>query len=552
MPWKTVSGQDGKVYYYHTETLQSTWDKPEELFTDLDRAILSINWKQYTAEGGNAYWYNALTGNSVWETPPEVQELIDRYTSSTNSSLEVFKSMSQILPGDEHVYIDRSEENQSFKQLLRDSEIDSSMSWSQAMKKLVQNPQYWSVREPSRRKQYFEEYLEELKNEKLEQELQEREAGKEIFLQKLKNHFPGIKYYSRWTTWKALICDNPDLSVDDEESQKSIFEDYVQELRNEHDQKEEETRQELMDKIKTQFAVQYKVDLDTKWADIFKRVKQQQQQDDTSLLHDLDVLEAFEDYIKDLEKKFNQQRQDIKQQRYRQERKCREEFVELLQELGMINSDTTWSDVYPLIESDERYINLCGQPGSTPLELFWDMVEEENRKVKNDKELILDAMAEDRFKIDENTTFEQFHNFITAKGSFNSPLEQIFKLLKSSVIKQKEGDRHAEERRTKRAQESLRSVIKRLDPPISLEDPWEAVKARLDTTDEFHALPDDDTRREAFEKQLRRIKERRQEDRDRERDRERRMRDEERRLRNEQRRNLRRQRSLDEGPNLEY
>lgn len=56
----------------------------------------------------------------------------------------------------------------------------------------------------------------------------------------------------------------------------------------------------------------------------------------------------------------------------------------LLQELidaNKIKARSKWRQVYPTFASDERYLNLLGKPGSNPLELFWDIVDQLDQKL---------------------------------------------------------------------------------------------------------------------------------------------------------------------------
>ena len=67
---------------------------------------------------------------------------------------------------------------------------------------------------------------------------------------------------------------------------------------------------------------------------------------------------------------------------------------------------------------------MLGQPGSTPLDLFWDMVEEEERALRSTRNDVLDVLdvsisyrvlnvlanlsKDKRFEIQQKTTFEEF------------------------------------------------------------------------------------------------------------------------------------------------
>lgn len=43
---------------------------------------------------------------------------------------------------------------------------------------------------------------------------------------------------------------------------------------------------------------------------------------------------------------------------------------------GQIKARTKWKDVYPAFANDARYLDMLGNPGSNPLELFWDAVDD--------------------------------------------------------------------------------------------------------------------------------------------------------------------------------
>lgn len=73
----------------------------------------------------------------------------------------------------------------------------------------------------------------------------------------------------------------------------------------------------------------------------------------------------------------------------------------------------------------------------------------------------------------------------------------------------------------RRAVDDLRSYLKRMDPPITLGDTYEKVKARLQKAPEFQAVLAEDARRSAFDKHMRRLRDR-EEDLEKEKERQRR------------------------------
>ena len=104
-------------------------------------------------------------------------------------------------------------------------------------------------------------------------------------------------------------------------------------------------------------------------------------------------------------------------------------------------------------------------------------------------------------------------------------LRLIFDRLRDKVLRRSDDDKHAQ----RRAIDSLRSKIKRLEPPVAVNETWEQVRPRIEKLEEYRALDSDDLRKQAFEKVIRRLKDRDDEhdrdyyhgrrDRDRERDR---------------------------------
>lgn len=115
-------------------------------------------------------------------------------------------------------------------------------------------------------------------------------------------------------------------------------------------------------------------------------------------------------------------------------------------------------------------------------------------------------------------------------------MHSIYNYVLAKVKKREEEERRDEEHNERYAMDNLRSVIKRLDPPVSLADTWEVVRPRVEKTDEYRALKSDNLRESVFDKYMRRLKEKESDRRDRsrrdDRDRDRERRDRDREYRN--------------------
>ncbi len=83
----------------------------------------------------------------------------------------------------------------------------------------------------------------------------------------------------------------------------------------------------------------------------------------------------------------------------------------------------------------------------------------------------------------------------------------IFERLRDRVLRRSEEEKHHAERHQRRAVDALRSRIKHLEPPVQVGDTWEQVRARVEKLDEYRALDSDELRRSAYDKLMRRLRE---------------------------------------------
>lgn len=98
-------------------------------------------------------------------------------------------------------------------------------------------------------------------------------------------------------------------------------------------------------------------------------------------------------------------------------------------------------------------------------------------------------------------------------------LQLIFQRLHDKVLRRTEDEKHAADRHQRRSVDSLRSRIKHLEPPVRLNDTWDETKPRVERMAEYLALESDELRKSAFDKVIKRLKEKEE---DAEKDRERR------------------------------
>ncbi|KAL6964147.1 hypothetical protein U1Q18_035206 [Sarracenia purpurea var. burkii] len=71
--WLEHTSRNGKKYYYNKQTKLSTWEKPLELMTPIERADATTDWKEHMSPEGRKYYYNKITKQSKWTIPDELK-----------------------------------------------------------------------------------------------------------------------------------------------------------------------------------------------------------------------------------------------------------------------------------------------------------------------------------------------------------------------------------------------------------------------------------------------------------------------------------------------
>ena len=438
-------------------------------------------------------------------------------------------------------YNSYEEAEAAFIKLLKRSNVQTDWTWEQAMRATIKDPQFRAVKDPRDRKLAFEKYVTEVRAQEKDKEKERTAKLRAGFSAMLKSH-PEIKHYTRWKTARPILQRETIFrSTDNDDERKQLFEEYIIELKKTNAEREATARKSAVDEL-TSILNALALEPYTRWSEALPKIQSNDRfnyDEKFQLLSKSDLLTAFENHIKALERKFNDERQQEKASKARRERKTRDAFISLLQELrrsGKIKAGTLWMEILPEFETDERYTAILGQAGSTPLDLFWDILEEEERALRSIRNDVYDVLEDRRFEIVADTPYSRFEKEMSGDDRTRriplDTLRLLFDRLIDKVKRRDTEDRHASERQTRRNVDMLRSRIKHLDnPPVRHDSTWESIKSRISQMEEYKTLETEDLRRSAFDKVIRRLKEkeedlerdretrsRRDKDRDRERD----------------------------------
>uniref|UniRef100_A0A8D2KQX5 Pre-mRNA-processing factor 40 homolog A n=1 Tax=Varanus komodoensis TaxID=61221 RepID=A0A8D2KQX5_VARKO len=510
--WSEHRAPDGRVYYYNSETKQSSWEKPDDLKSKAELLLSRCPWREYRSETGKPYYYNTQSKESRWTRPRELDDIeggglwepvsdvaggwrwadpafprghrgnhpcLFSFVSHAPSNTFCF-SWASCDPArrDEddratgNAWSNKEEAKQAFKELLKDKVLAG----EGALPKL------------SEKKQAFNAYKAQRdKEEKEEARLRAKEAKEE--LQRFLEQHSKMSSTTRYRKAEQMFGELEVWAMVPERDRKEIYDDVLFFLAKKEKEHAKQLRKRNIQALKSILDNMSCVSFQTTWSEA-----QQYLMDNPSFAEDEDLqnmdkedaLICFEEHIRTLEREEEEERERGRLRERRQQRKNREAFQAFLDELhecGRLHSMSTWMELYPSLSTDRRFANMLGQPGSTPLDLFKFYVEDLKARFHDEKKIIKDILKDRSFSVEVNTTFEDFAHVISfdkraatldagnIKLTFNSLLEKA---------EAREREREKEEtRKMRRKEAAFKSMLRQAAPPLEPSTAWDEVRERF-------------------------------------------------------------------------
>lgn len=521
--WNEAHDPEGRVYYYNSESGETTWDKPRELYSELELQLEKHGWKTGETEGGKLYYYNESSGESRWEVPTfesdekeeaveSTQEVAQDITQPVLKPLESYSNQSPIAKA---VVLPRSEAEQVFMDMLKSYQIDSTWSFNKIISELsCKDPRYWCIDDdPLWKRQMFEKYLSNRSEDELLKEHSAVSKFKDAFVAMLSQN-KDIHYYSRWSTAKRMFANEPIYkhSVISEKIKRQVFQDFVDELRKKHFDGREKIRQQATSELQDYLdgIMPNKSSL-LSWQELSSKYLFENSTRFTSnkhfqLLTKHDVLKQYISIVERYESQCREQLEKIKAANYTRDRIARDQFKNLLSELSSsIRCNSKWENVYPLFKSDKRFVATLGRNGSSPLDMFLDVVEEKTMVMKAQKsianQILIDANYQWSSDRDENK--EQLTKILSGHQQLESLDAIDCEILVSKLLDDYE-ERQAQEaemivRLLEQRKKYFTLLLQRLyNSPTSKPATWEEAQEQLKGYHEYVELEDNAVKEKLF------------------------------------------------------
>ncbi|KAH7130757.1 U1 snRNP-associated protein Usp104 [Dendryphion nanum] len=586
IPWQEATTPDGRTYYFKAGSTETQWDKPIELMTHVERALVDMPWQEFKSPDGKPYWHNPQSKETTWVMPEEIKNLkrlqeaqpprplkappaaawaagptsLPSYNNRNHDRDDYHSDRRDrdrdrdrdrerdreagYLGGDrptatfgsstEILFSNPQDAEEAFNKLLKKLNVQSDWSWPQAIRAGIKDPHWRAIPDPKDREAAFKSYCDDLRAQDKAKEQDRQAKLRDDFIDMLRSH-PQIKYYTRWRTALPMIENEAIFrSAKNDGERRILFEEYIASLKRAQAQNEAQERKSALDDLASLLPT-LKIEPFTRWHAAEGKLQNSDEFADEQYrsLSKVDVLNTFERHIRELQRQLNEKVQADRRTRNRLERQNRDAYVKLLRELqdnGRLRAGTKWKEVHELIHDDERYIAMLGQPGSSPLDLFWDTLEQLDGKFRTQRRHALEVLETQRFEVTTATSFENFlevmRNDSQTSALDEQSLKAIFAYVIGKVKKREDDERRDSEHHERRAMDDFRSALKHLEPPILASSTWDETRPRVEKTEEYRAVKSDANRRSVFDKYIRRLDDKKRDrERDRDRDRERSRRD---------------------------
>nr|XP_009765765.1 PREDICTED: pre-mRNA-processing protein 40A isoform X2 [Nicotiana sylvestris] len=397
------------------------------------------------------------------------------------------------------LYATKQEAKNAFKALLEFANVESDWTWEQTMRVIINDKRYGALKTLGERKQAFNEYLMQRKKQEAEERRHRQRKAKEEFTKMLEESKELISS-TRWSKAVTMFEDDERFkAVEREADREDLFRNYLVDLqKKERAKAQEEYRQNRLEYRHFLETCGF-IKVDTQW----RKVQDLLEDDERCLrLEKIDRLDIFQEYIRDLEKEDEEQRKLQKEQLRRTERKNRDAFRKMMEEqitAGTLTAKTSWRDYCQMVKESVAYQAVASNTsGSTPKDLFEDVVEELEKQYHEDKIRVKDVVKSEKITISSTWTFEDFKATILEGIGSPSIHDVNLQLIFEDLI---ERAKEKEEKETKKRQRLAKDFTDKLSTikEITASSSWEECKELVEDTSEFRAIGEETISRAVFE-----------------------------------------------------
>ncbi|KAF5448316.1 hypothetical protein F2P56_028863 [Juglans regia] len=404
------------------------------------------------------------------------------------------------------IYANKLEAKNAFKALLESANVGSDWTWDRAMRVIINDRRYGALKTLGERKQVFNEFLSQRKKQEAEERRIKLKKAREEFKQMLEESSE-LTSSTRWSKAVSMFeNDERFKAVERDRERRDLFDNYLGELKEkERARAEEERKRNVMEYRQFLESCDF-IKADSQWRKLQDRLEADER---CSRLEKMDRLDIFMEYTHDLEKEEEERRKIQKEELRKVERKNRDEFRKLMEEhvtAGTLTAKTHWRDYCMKVKDLLAYTEVASNTsGSTPKELFQDVLEELEKQYHEDKTRIKDAVKLGKILLSSTWVLEDF-KFAISKD-FSPPISDVnLKLIFDELLERVREKEEKEAKKRKRLADDFFHLLSSIKE-ITASSKWEDCKQLFADSREFSSIGEESLCREIFEQYISQLKE---------------------------------------------
>lgn len=411
---------------------------------------------------------------------------------------------------------------EAFMYLLKREGIDETWTWDAAMRKIVLDPLFKGLDTLAQKQAAFDKWQAQLVKEKAEA----REARIAELRPRLRRLFAQgghIKSYSTLKTADKMFASDKHWRRARPDERRLLLDEYTAELRTHEAAARKQSKEHNVSAL-SKLIRNLDITVASRWHEARETILRSETftaDPQLAKMETLDMLVVYDEYARQLEKVFDEESRRLRNEHRRRARKARDGFKALLRELrdqGALTRTSKWKATLPLVRDDERYTSLLGLPGSTPLELWMDVVDDLQLAAEENAARIESVLGDLKGDIKLDTTFEAFDAMCDGAGvkASTEARRDAFDVIHERLVRLAADEERRAERARRHRIEDLRDALRKVRA-IEADMAYDAALPHMQELAEFKAVADEDDRKAAFEKHVKRLRDkaREREERDR-------------------------------------
>lgn len=395
--------------------------------------------------------------------------------------------------------------------ILREAGAKSDWEWEEALRVIIDHPHYKCIPSLQERKELFQRFREIERVAERDQRTRAAMQAREAFRAMLEND-TRIQASTRWSEAMDWLKDHPEFkAIPSPRDRVELFEEFISSLKRSNTVR----RPPALDRFSELLRSVPEITGTTRWKEaiqLFSATEAYQQSPDLHKIDPIDMLLEFENHIKALDQEQHRLRVEAHKAQRTAERHARKAMHALIRGLvdtGRFTALTSWREFCELCGAEPCFeAMITAHPSDpTPLDLYWDTLDELQRAYLADRPAIMAAVSSEPPKdlCKFTDTVRQDAGFSTIKG-----LQHIELAFKELALRAQKPPVHTSSGKEvdRKLVEAYKHLVKHWKgpPEITLESRYEDFRPVLEKHAEFTALADEEVRRLYFDKYIQHLR----------------------------------------------